>query len=244
MSRRRPGWRTSSFSGTRSVREYLSPTHHCLSLYVPLPCTALSFVCHCLAMPSHCVFTTLHCPLLCVFHCLQCLTTVHRSQGGAGSNYYMWSGGTDYALSAGDDDTTSYHRLSILSPSLSPPPILLPALSSPARLLLPLLQPLSVRHFPLLSHCRRSVRKTSFAVLLPPFRSLTALRFAEYSCLEPVFDKPNEPKYSFLGKLHKLLTLHQEVLLGQPPPAAGNKDPQIRVASQIRVFVSIAVSFF
>lgn len=71
--------------------------------------------------------------------------------GGAGSNYYMWSGGTDYALSAGDDDTTSYHQ---------------------------------------------------------------------YSCLEPVFDKPNEPKYSFLGALHKLLVAHQDVILGQAPPAA------------------------
>ena len=63
-----------------------------------------------------------------------------------------WSqGGTDYALSAGDDDTTSYHQ---------------------------------------------------------------------YSCLEPVFDKPNEPKYSFLGALHKLLVAHQDVILGQAPPAA------------------------
>jgi hypothetical protein len=71
------------------------------------------------------------------------------SLGGAGSNYYMWSGGTDYALSAGDDDTTSYHQ---------------------------------------------------------------------YSCLEPVFDKPNEPKYSFLGKLHKVLRQHEAVLLAQDPP--------------------------
>ena len=63
----------------------------------------------------------------------------------------MWSGGTDYALSAGDDDTTSYHQ---------------------------------------------------------------------YSCLEPVFDKPNEPKYSFLGTLHKHLVAHERVLLGQDPPPA------------------------
>jgi hypothetical protein len=73
------------------------------------------------------------------------------SLGGAGSNYYMWSGGTDYALSAGDDDTTSYHQ---------------------------------------------------------------------YSCLEPVFDKPNEPKYSFLGKLHTVLRQHEAVLLAQDPPKA------------------------
>jgi hypothetical protein len=71
------------------------------------------------------------------------------SLGGAGSNYYMWSGGTDYGLSAGDDDTTSYHQ---------------------------------------------------------------------YSCLEPVFDKPNEPKYSFLGRLHKVLREHETVLLAQDPP--------------------------
>jgi hypothetical protein len=78
------------------------------------------------------------------------------SLGGAGSNYYMWSGGTDYALSAGDDDTTSYHQ---------------------------------------------------------------------YSCLEPVFDKPNEPKYSFLGKLHKLLVQHEAVILGQDPPKSTPLSP-------------------
>jgi hypothetical protein len=71
------------------------------------------------------------------------------SLGGAGSNYYMWAGGTDYSLSAGDDDTTSYHQ---------------------------------------------------------------------YSCLEPVFDKPNEPKYSFLAKLHRLLVEHEDLLLSQDPP--------------------------
>ena len=38
------------------------------------------------------------------------------SLGGAGSNYYMWAGGTDYGLSAGDDDTTSYHQYSSLEP--------------------------------------------------------------------------------------------------------------------------------
>ena len=62
----------------------------------------------------------------------------------------MWSGGTDYGLTAGDDDTTSYHQ---------------------------------------------------------------------FSCLEPVFDKPNEPKYTFLAQLHHLLARHEGDLLGNPPPA-------------------------
>ena len=38
------------------------------------------------------------------------------SLGGAGSNYYMFAGGTDYGTTAGDDDTTSYHQYSGIEP--------------------------------------------------------------------------------------------------------------------------------
>ena len=103
------------------------------------------------------------------------------SRGGSGASYYMFNGGNDYALTAGDHDATKVRGARF---ARGPPRAL-------------------------------SLTRTTYA----PLRRCTA-QYATHAAVEPVLQRPNEPKYSHLAALHAVLRAHTAVLSAEDPPAA------------------------
>ena len=65
-----------------------------------------------------------------------------------------------------------------------------------------------------------------------------ATKYATHGAVEPVLQRPNEPKFSHMKKLHAVLREHTAVLTGMPPP------PPVNVsACETRTYTNLTATF-